>query len=207
MRFAMPENSICLACSAIIDAGTRFNAVKKPFGDYLGIKSWEFHINCLSCKARAVVVAHPKEGYIFKSGLKPQSSATSAEMIPPVEDPMTKAEVRRIRDSTLVLQQKNLRALREQRKRRYEDDFGSNAILHKMVEPRMKEARLGAKQGKEMSLGMPLLPSKLEDSAAARAKMRAGERRRLKSARASVDHRTFLRRAIRKGRRRTSARK
>ncbi len=80
IRFEMPFNVWCLACSAHIARGVRFNAEKSKAGAYYSTTVWSFALKCPRCSSRIEVQTDPKASdYVVTAGARRQLGGDPAE--------------------------------------------------------------------------------------------------------------------------------
>ncbi|KAF2310936.1 hypothetical protein GH714_018614 [Hevea brasiliensis] len=179
IRFEMPFNVWCGGCNSMIAKGVRFNAEKKQVGNYYSTKIWSFTMKSACCKHEIVIQTDPKNcEYVIISGAQRKTEEFDVEdaetfALPADEERGKLADpFYRLEHQELDLQKKKeaepvLVLLQRISDARHSDDYALNKALRARLRSKRKELPEEEVISRKMGLGIRLLPTTKEDSAAA----------------------------------------
>lgn len=177
VRFPMVFSCWCIGCDAIVEFGTRFNAVKRKIDGGChkdADQRYEFSMKCRNCEQQFVIESDPLStgGYKAVSGLRVLHSTihklenqkekflkkhnsihgTSSKSIniDPVED----LKQRKQRDDEAAI----VDMIKNRNDHRFKDDYLRNCKLRLINRERRKLKEKSEREGKSIGLGFPLLP-------------------------------------------------
>lgn len=173
VRFEMPFNVWCLGCHRHIGMGVRFNAEKKAVGHYFSTKIYSFRMCCPSCSQTIEIRTDPEHrDYAVTAGARrknetwetgPEINGAVKVLLDEREKVAAKSDIllnleRKEDDRQRGLADKKALCAIMEREAGREDAF----LLNRMARDRNREARHEQaalkSRGKEMGLGIPLLP-------------------------------------------------
>ncbi|OAY31252.1 coiled-coil domain-containing protein 130 [Manihot esculenta] len=179
IRFEMPFNIWCGGCNSMIAKGVRFNAEKKQVGNYYSTKIWSFTMKSACCKHEIVIQTDPKNcEYVIISGAQRKTEDFDVEdaetfALPADEERGKLADpFYRLEHQEEDLQKKKeaepvLVRLQRVSDARHSDDYALNKALRSRLRSQKKRVAEEEVASRKMGLGIRLLPTTKEDSAAA----------------------------------------
>jgi len=171
VRFELPENGSCTACSARLARGTKFNAKKEDTGTYyLSTKIWAFITKCHSCGNELEITTDPQNaGYNYVRGIRMQTldDTDLVVIVPQKGAKMTTDAMGRLEKEAVAFshsEHERLNAIISLQQSRKTDDSGANAVLRSLNRGKKRRAAELTSEGLRRGLSIPLVEENSGDA-------------------------------------------